>query len=363
MPFLSAIILLNLAFPSVMVTAESLDSLQQEEEQATEMGQILNQEIDTALTDVNKKYAEIENLKAEITNAEKTLEESEAEIAATESSIERRKAAVGDRMKTIQLNGETRTWQVLLESESLSDFFNRAYVMTILQNAENEKIESLAEEKERLAELQETVRTTQEQLQTNEAKLEEEAQAMDIEVVALKQQLSENEGTIQLIANKKITEQNRLAEEAKAAEAAQAAAKAAEEAQTAETANSSTESSDPSSEASTEPSTPEVPNTGGNETGGTGRVLYVESTAYSYTEPGSGFITAIGIDLRVQSNVIAVDPSVIPLGSLVVVDGYGYAIAGDTGGAIKGNIIDVHFNSVAECVNWGRRHNIRVEIQ
>ena len=44
-------------------------------------------------------------------------------------------------------------------------------------------------------------------------------------------------------------------------------------------------------------------------------------------------------------STISVDPSVIPLGSLVYVDGYGKAIAADTGGAIKGNIIDVYVNS------------------
>ena len=52
---------------------------------------------------------------------------------------------------------------------------------------------------------------------------------------------------------------------------------------------------------------------------------------------------------------IAVDPSVIPLGTLVEVQGYGVALALDTGGAIKGNIIDVHFPTVAQCKVWGRR--------
>ena len=54
-------------------------------------------------------------------------------------------------------------------------------------------------------------------------------------------------------------------------------------------------------------------------------------------------------------STIAVDPSVIPLGSKVYVDGYGYAIAADTGGAIKGNKIDIYLNSNAECDDWGRR--------
>src|SRR5699024_3794332 len=54
---------------------------------------------------------------------------------------------------------------------------------------------------------------------------------------------------------------------------------------------------------------------------------------------GCSGITATGIDLNKNPNakVVAVDPSVIPLGSRVWVSGYGEAIAGDTGGAIKGN--------------------------
>ena len=55
-------------------------------------------------------------------------------------------------------------------------------------------------------------------------------------------------------------------------------------------------------------------------------------------------------------SVIAVDPSVIPLGSKVYVDGYGYAIAADTGGAIKGNKIDIYVNSHAEALAWGVRY-------
>ena len=54
-------------------------------------------------------------------------------------------------------------------------------------------------------------------------------------------------------------------------------------------------------------------------------------------------------------STIAVDPPFIPLGSKVYVEGYGYAIAADTGGAIKGNIIDLFLNSSSECWSWGRR--------
>src|SRR5699024_5832372 len=75
----------------------------------------------------------------------------------------------------------------------------------------------------------------------------------------------------------------------------------------------------------------------------------ITRSAKCYTAKCTGCsgITATGIDLNKNPNakVVAVDPSVIPLGSRVWVSGYGEAIAGDTGGAIKGNRIDLHFPS------------------
>ncbi|HEX9746114.1 MAG TPA: 3D domain-containing protein [bacterium] len=53
--------------------------------------------------------------------------------------------------------------------------------------------------------------------------------------------------------------------------------------------------------------------------------------------------------------VCAVDPSVIPLGTQLWIEGYGYALACDTGGAIKGNRIDVCFDTHSEAISWGRR--------
>ncbi|RXI48677.1 hypothetical protein DP130_08075 [Clostridium tetani] len=80
-----------------------------------------------------------------------------------------------------------------------------------------------------------------------------------------------------------------------------------------------------------------------------------ESTGKNPGDPGFG-ITATGtVAKRSQGgySTIAVDPRVIPLGTKVYVEGYGYAIAEDTGGAIKGNRIDVYLSSNSEANNWG----------
>jgi len=96
---------------------------------------------------------------------------------------------------------------------------------------------------------------------------------------------------------------------------------------------------------------------------GNGKEIYVTSTAYTASCNGCSGTTATGVNLHANPNakVIAVDPGVIPLGSKVYVDGYGYAIASDTGGAIKGNKIDVFFPSKSDAYRWGRK-TVKIKI-
>lgn len=73
--------------------------------------------------------------------------------------------------------------------------------------------------------------------------------------------------------------------------------------------------------------------------------------AYAYTGGGR---TAMGTRARVGE--IAVDPSVIPLGSTVYIEGVGARRAEDTGGNIKGNTIDIYMNTESQCRSWGVRY-------
>ncbi len=86
-----------------------------------------------------------------------------------------------------------------------------------------------------------------------------------------------------------------------------------------------------------------------------GYELTVEASAYSYQEAGLSSYTADGTNLVNEPNIIAVDPSVIPLGTLVEIPGYGIYRAADTGGAIKGNRIDIHMTSINAMNQFGRR--------
>lgn len=89
------------------------------------------------------------------------------------------------------------------------------------------------------------------------------------------------------------------------------------------------------------------------------KVITMESTAYLPTDGSGTGRTASGI--KAKYGIVAVDPKVIPIGTLVFVEGYGLALAADTGGAIKGNKIDVCLESRSKCSQWGRR-KVKVHI-
>jgi 3D (Asp-Asp-Asp) domain-containing protein len=83
----------------------------------------------------------------------------------------------------------------------------------------------------------------------------------------------------------------------------------------------------------------------------------MEATAY---DPGPvdntrGWVGVTFSGERARHGIAAVDPRVIPLGSRLYVEGYGPALAADTGGAIKGLRIDLCFNSTREARAWGRK--------
>ena len=82
------------------------------------------------------------------------------------------------------------------------------------------------------------------------------------------------------------------------------------------------------------------------------RTMNVYATWYTAASAGGSGTTATGTD--VYKGIVAVDPSVIPLGTWMYIPGYGYGLAADTGGAIIGNMIDLGYGP-NDIYDWATR--------
>ncbi|MDA2595454.1 cell wall-binding protein EntB [Bacillus cereus group sp. Bc061] len=241
---------------------------------------------------------------------------------------------------------------------------------------EEVKVQEVAKAKEE-AEVQEEAKAKEEAKAQEIAKAKEEAKAQEIAKAKEEAKVQEiakakEEAKAQEIAKAK--EEAKAQEIAKAKEEAKAQeiAKAKEEAKAQEIAKAKEEAKAREiAKAKEEAKAREelkVKEESKNNAQSAKRELTVVATAYTADPSENGtyggrVLTAMGHDLTANPNmrIIAVDPKVIPLGSKVWVEGYGEAIAGDTGSAIKGNRIDVLMGSKSKAMNWGRQ-TVKVKI-
>lgn len=92
------------------------------------------------------------------------------------------------------------------------------------------------------------------------------------------------------------------------------------------------------------------------------KIISMEATAYTDDIASQGkWVGQTATGMKPQVGVVAVDPKIIPLGTKLYVEGYGEAIAGDTGGAIKGKRIDLFMATRGQAMKYGRR-NVKVRI-
>ena len=239
-----------------------------------------------------------------------------------------------------------------------------AKVQEIAKAKEEVKVQEIAKAKEE-AKAQEIAKAKEEVKAQEIAKAKEEAKAREIakakeEAKAREIAKAKEEAKAQEIAKAK--EEAKAREIAKAKEEAKAReiAKAKEEAKAREIAKAKEEAKAREALKAKEESK--------NNAQSAKRELTVVATAYTADPSENGtyggrVLTAMGHDLTANPNmrIIAVDPKVIPFGSKVWVEGYGEAIAGDTGSAIKGNRIDVLMGSKSKAMNWGRQ-TVKVKI-
>ncbi|MGH0795496.1 cell wall-binding protein EntB [Bacillus mycoides] len=277
----------------------------------------------------------------EIAKAKETTKE-QKETKAEEIVKPKEEAKVTERVKVKE---ETKAEEIAKTKEE-------AKVQEIEKVKEEAKAQEIAKAKEeaKVREMEKVKEEAKAQAQAQAiAKAKEEAKAQEIEKV---KEEAKAQAQAQEIAKAKEEAKVREMEKAKAQEIA----KAKEEAKAREIEKAKAKEATKTQEVSK------------NNTQSAKRELTVVATAYTADPSENGtyggrVLTAMGHDLTENPNmrIIAVDPKVIPLGSKVWVEGYGEAIAGDTGSAIKGNRIDVLMGSKSKAMNWGRQ-TVKVKI-
>lgn len=346
----------------------------------------LNSEIANINIEIDQINTKLKDNETQIANTETEIESTKALLEQTEIEIAEKEAILSKRLRNIQKSDlMSNMLAYLLASESLTDIFDRFDAVSKIVSLDKELISGVKEKKETLTVTMDELSSKETSLQalkketenslkeleskkseqeTKMAKLNEEQAkasavietneqkliAHSVSIIESSNTVSElqdaistltyliptlNSSTVIATANDSIYQGNLKVEEINAKAEAEAAIPSRGE--------SITDTSMP-----------------GESSGSTAlSTLTMQATAYT-----GGTLTATGSKPIYNPggiSTIAVDPNVIPLGSKVYVSGYGTAIAADTGGAIKGNIIDVYFNSEADCIAWGRR-TVTVEI-
>ncbi|MCQ9210008.1 3D domain-containing protein [Granulicatella seriolae] len=346
----------------------------------------LEAKISTALSDINQNQLTIAVLEQEIDGINKEQARLQEDIQKQKAIVEERKAIMRNRLVSIQVTNYTKTSLLqLLEAESISDFMNRFWVVQQLFESENSHVNKAVSEIDKLEEMEKILAANQVALVTKKASVDERQNLMSSGIADLQATLADNRMAFdQLQARQKEEAEKQVAAAVQVSQASSVASSQTDSSSTGsqvvaaepatssssqkessqvsskpvDSSTSSNSSSTSSGQASSQESSQLKPPTesadSSQEMSGV-KTLTVTATAYSYNEANLGFYTAMGIDLRVNPMVVAVDPSVIPLGSIVEVPGYGVAIAGDTGGAIKGNKIDLHYENLTTAHNYGRQ--------
>ncbi|WP_419892856.1 PcsB-like coiled-coil domain-containing protein [Oceanobacillus kimchii] len=352
---------------------EELSDSQQKVMDAVEELNVLYNEIDSLQVELAEKEALIDDTEQKMNDTMNDISDLEVEIKELEKKIEERFDILKDRLVSVQQTGGDITYlEVIFGSQSFHDFVNRVSAVNKITDSDAALIEQQELDMKQLEENKQQIVVKLNDL--NELKDEQDQMKVEVEekLVVQKDQQSELEdkkNSLQAMVEELEMSNSELAylenniqtdiqkeEEARAKaiaakEAEKKAQAAKKEAPKREVLNTSTSKKEDKSNSSNDKAKEEKPTSNNDE-----KTFTVTSTGYTADCKGcSGKTSYNGIDLKKNPNmkVIAVDPEVIPLGSIVEVEGYGVAIAADTGSAIKGKKIDVFISDKNAARSWG----------
>ena len=329
----------------------------------------LNSKIESLDIEIDKTTLKLKENNQAISDIKNQIEINESKLKQTTEEIEKAQLVLDNRVRTMyKTNMSSNILVSVITSKNITDLFSRVQAISKILSTDKEILSDINNKKNELDLTIKNLNTKNSELATLKNIIEEDLKTIENKKSEqekyLEQLNSEKESAFAIIEeNEKILISDSLA-------IANSSSASTSELQNAidslksyipllnssKIINMARDGISNAESRINELNKPIVDNSADIATGTIGNVvktLTMESTAYY----GHG-TTALGLKPVRNPNglsTIAVDPNVIPLGTKVYVSGYGLAIAADTGGAIKGNIIDVFLNSYEECYSWGRR--------
>lgn len=323
---------------------EALQNVEKQLQQKAQEKQSVNKEITSIQHEMESLYTYIAANKEAMAKTQKKIadtnqliEQKKEEIVTLEDKILARKAVMKKRLVSLQHDDNiSLVIKVFFESKSLDDFIQRAGAVSALFNADKDILGA------QQADLKQ-IEDDKKEIDRQEQVIEAEQKVLAQQQTELGQNMQKRQESLTVMQEKysQINQQMAAAAQEKAGIVAQIQAAQEQIRREQETARATAAAG--------------APQTTTTVAAGKGVEMYVTATAYTPFDSGS--ITKLGYNIKDNPNMklIAVDPSVIPLGKKVWVEGYGVAIAGDTGGAIIGHRIDILMPTKAAALSFGRK--------
>lgn len=328
-------ILFNLRVAAVAGLCDSVADIQAKQESVKKQLDQNSNELSGKMDEINQVYQKLSDLEGKKKETEQRITQTQTKLQQAQQEKKNRVRDAKERLCELQKRQGTNTSLSILEkSTSLTQWLRSMIALQRLQSVYNDSLAAVKQSIVDISQAKEQLQGYQSNLASQERQVNDQKAVLDSQMSDLKKKIADGQSEMKQLADRE--------QQAKAMEEAQKKA-AEEEAQKQQVQQTSTKTVDNSKAATS------AENVSGSKT------LTMSATAYSTEANGMGTYSATGINLKQHPSCVAVDPSVIPLGSIIWVSGYGVSVAGDTGTAIKGNVIDLHFSTVAQSMAWGRR--------
>lgn len=336
-------ILFNLQAAAVVGLCDSVADIQAKQESVKKQLDQNSNELSGKMDEINQVYQKLSDLEGKKKETEQRITQTQAKLQQAQQEKKNRVRDAKERLCELQKRQGTNTSLSILEkSTSLTQWLRSMIALQRLQSVYNDSLAAVKQSIVDISQAKEQLQGYQSNLASQERQVNDQKAVLDSQMSDLKKKIADGQSEMKQLADRE--------QQAKAMEEAQKKA-AEEEAQKQQQASNQKQQVQQTSTKTVDNS--EAATSADNVSGS--KTLTMSATAYSTEANGMGTYSATGINLKQHPSCVAVDPSVIPLGSIIWVSGYGVSVAGDTGTAIKGNVIDLHFATVAQSMAWGRR--------